>query len=137
MEETRLPKEFQNREGEIVVIQDMDDYYLRNAFNYALRRLKAVKDFVKWMSDKMEHMDEWETEMFCEKHRWAHHLEVLNGLPHWIEALGREAESRGTMSACDNCEGKGIRIDDKGKEQPCMICCGTGWVLRGVKVKEV
>ena len=127
-----LLKQYKNKQGDIVVIRKMDDYYLRNAINYAFRRLKAVNDFVKWMSDKMEAMDSWEKEYFCEEHDWAHHLQVQQDLPIWIESMMQEAASRGTMSTCSNCKGKRELIVNK-RTVPCLICCGTGWVMRGVR----
>lgn len=135
-ENEHLPRGFINKEGDTVTIKDMDDYYLRNAFNYAIRRLKSAKDFVRWMSKKMEHMDDAQKFYFCKRHKWIHHLKVLNSLPLWIQALGKEAASRGVMSNCPNCEGRGKLEGILGMGTPCLICRGTGWVMSGIKVRE-
>lgn len=135
-ENRHLPKGFINKDGDTVTIKEMDDYYLRNAFNYAIRRLNAVTDFVRWMSNRMEHMDDIQKFYFCEKHRWAHHLEVLESLPRWIRALGEEAASRGVKSECPNCGGIGVLRNEQGKAIPCLVCCSTGWVMSGIKVME-
>ena len=125
---SELPKTYVNGMRGIVVIKEMDDYYLRNAFNYFGRTMHNILGDIKHLTNtNVMHLD---VEL-----RGPHMDEVYDLIERKakvqsiIDALGVEASSRGTMSECDNCKGTG-KISER---SPCLICIGTGWTLKGVK----
>lgn len=102
--------------GQDIIIADMDDYHLANAFNYFGRQLyKAMQLF------NVEGYDD--DDVFDESIIW---LKCL------IYSLGMEAAKRGRKNSCKVCGGTGIT--DSGGH--CLMCCGTGWYL-GQEQKEL
>lgn len=110
-----------DREGNTIVIKDMDDYHFKNAFNYfgkitlMLRRKLAVME-----ADIM-----YRRILRYELHRVEAQLRSSQNI--W-DSLLAEGKSRGCVVECSVCNGQPER-EYEGRTLYCMVCAGTGWQL--------
>lgn len=110
-----------NREGNTVVIKDMDDYHLKNAFNYfgkntlMLRRKLAV----------MKADPTYRRILRYELHRVEAQLRSSQNI--W-DSLLAEGKSRGSIVECTACNGH-AEMEYEGRTLYCMVCAGTGWQI--------
>lgn len=111
---------YTGKNGQDIVIAEMDDYHLANAFNYFARRLVQTIELFQILGSAKSRI-EYETD-----------VDSMEWLKSIIYSLGKEAEKRGRKSPCKVCDGYGVNS----KGAPCLICCGTGWYL-GETQKEL
>ena len=117
----KLITKYPGKYGQDIVIAEMDDYHLANAFNYFARQLYKVVRLIYMEGSTNDERVMYETDMAS-----------ADWLKSMVYSLGTEAARRGRKSTCTACDGFGVNNSGG----PCLMCCGTGWFL-GVDRKEL
>ena len=120
------------KDGERIILRDMDDYHLKNSFNYFFRKREEIRKRITAIREVFTRYAMMGLSEDVIKETMGRQVDEARSLERKeeffsliVESIGREAYRRGRQVPCANCNGTG-KINDK---CICLFCCGTGWIL--------